>query len=165
MAKKKINIILIVLVLALWGTIGYKTINQFFSKDAVNDKKVVSTSLNLNQINKDTFQMQNIERDPFSNVQLTSPIVKKTYKLQPRKIKTVVAEKPIVVNNWPSISYHGYIKSKNKADELVLIMMDKKLYKLRKNDDINGITLYKIYKDSVELILNKQKKIIRRNHI
>ncbi|HEX8576767.1 MAG TPA: hypothetical protein VF677_10790 [Flavobacterium sp.] len=99
------------------------------------------------------------------NVQLTNNVVKKIYKQQPRKIKTVVVEKPIVVSNWPSISYHGYIKSKNKTDELVLIMINKKLYKLRKNDDINGIKLYKIYKDSVELTLNKQKKIIRLNHV
>ena len=165
MAKKKINIVLIVLVLGLWGTIGYRTVNQYFFKHSVNDRKVVNTNLNLNKINKDTFQMQNIARDPFLNVSLINNAVKKTYKQQPMKIKAFVIEKPIVVINWPSISYHGYIKSKNKTDELVLIMIDKKLYKLRKSDDIIGIKLYKIYKDSVELTFNKQKKIIRRNHI
>ena len=53
--KKKINIVLLVVVLGLWGTVGYRALNQYF----LSEKGVVKTmelnkELNSTQINKDT---------------------------------------------------------------------------------------------------------------
>ena len=64
------------------------------------------------------------------------------------------------VINWPNITYYGYIKSKDKIEELILVKIDNQLYKLRKNSNINGLIINKVYKDSIEVSFNKNKKFL-----
>lgn len=167
-AKKKINIVLIIVVLGLWSTVAYKTVSQyFFSKELVANKTQLNDELNLNQINKDTFNLEKVARDPFLNRQnqTDSFVSKKYYSKKPNaknKINPIVF-KPKVIINWPLISYHGYIRSKEKNEELILVKIDKRLYKLRKDDEIEGVTVKKVYNDSIELNFNKEKKIIQLN--
>jgi hypothetical protein len=160
--KKKINIVLILAVLGLWGTVAYKTVNQyFFPKELVMNTTQVNSELNVNQINKDTFQLEKITRDPFLNIQ------DRVVELKPKKyfpkVKAIVIPKPIEIKNWPFVAYYGYIKSKGKDKELVLVKINKKLYKLRKEDQVEEVTVKKIYGDSIELAFNKERKIIRLN--
>ncbi|TRW97027.1 hypothetical protein [Flavobacterium gawalongense] len=167
-AKKKINIVLIILVLGLWGTVAYKTISQyFFSKELMANKTELNDELTLNEINKDTFNLGKVARDPFLNRQnQTDSFVSKKYysKIPNVKIKSnPIVLKPKVIINWPLISYHGYIRSKDKNEELILVKIDKRLYKLRKDDEIEGVTVKKVYNDSIEVNFNKGKKIIRLN--
>ncbi|WP_426065121.1 hypothetical protein [Flavobacterium sp. DSP2-3-1] len=167
-AKKKINSILIIVVLGLWGAVAYKTISQyFFSKELVANKTELNDELNLNQINKDTFNLGKVARDPFLNRQnpVHNFISKKYYsKIPNAKIKTnPIVLKPKIIINWPLISYHGYITSKEKNEQLILVKIDNRLYKLRKNDEIGGVTVKELYNDSIELNFNKEKKIIRYN--
>ncbi|MDI5887617.1 hypothetical protein [Flavobacterium yafengii] len=165
-AKKKINIVLIIVVFGLWGTVAYKTVSQyFFSKELLVNKTELNDGLNLNEINKDTFNLEKVTRDPFLNRQNnTDSFVSIKYysKIPNLKIKTnPVVLKPKVIINWPILSYHGYIRSKDKDEELILVKIDKRLYKLRKDDEIEGVTVKKVYNDSLELNFNKEKKIIR----
>jgi hypothetical protein len=121
--------------------------------------------LNSNQINKDTFQLEKITRDPFLNtlIQSADSIPKKHYSMTAIAKTNTIAIKPKVVTTWPFISYHGYIKSKEKNEELVLVKIDKKLYKIRKNKQIEGVTIKKVYSDSIELSFNTERKIFKLN--
>lgn len=165
-AKKKVNIVLIILVLGVWSTVAYKTVSEyFFSKEVVANKTQLNDELNLNQINKDAFNLEKVARDPFLNKQNQTAAFfsKKDYS---STVKVKIKTNPVVVKpkeniNWPLISYHGYIKSKVKNDELILVKIDKRLYKLRKGDQIERITLKNIYNDSIELNFKKEKKVIR----
>lgn len=168
--KKKINIALILIVLTVWGFVASKTLNQYFFLD----KKLVKigifdSKLNINKINKDTFALGDITRDPFLNkknyIYALSPSKNPYFKK--RSIKKEI--KPIIIKQkevliWPLISYHGYINSKDRnSDLLILININKKLHKLKLNEQTEGITLKKIYKDSIELDFNREKKIFRLN--
>ncbi|WP_264566834.1 hypothetical protein [Flavobacterium sp. N3904] len=168
--KKKINIALILIVLTVWGLVASKTLKQYFFLDKkTNHSKNYNSNLKINQINKDTFSINHIDRDPFLNKEsriitsslapkthFKSPIIKK--KLKPELIKNVE------ILNWPVISYHGYINSKDRKDELLLLVnIDKKLHKLKLNEESEGITVKKIYKDSIEIDFNSEKKIFRLN--
>lgn len=166
MTKKKINIVLIIVVLGLWGTVAYKTVSQyFFSKELIANKTHSNNELNSNQINKDTFQLEKITRDPFLNtlIQSADSIPKKHYSMTAIVKTNTIAIKPKVVITWPFISYHGYIKSKEKNEALVLVKIDKKLYKVRKDEQIEGVTIKKVYSDSIELSFNTEKKTIKLN--
>lgn len=164
--KKKINIVLTVVVLGLWGTVGYRAVNQyFFSKKLVVKAMDLNKELTANQINKDTFHMENSIRDPFLNKQSQSsvPIAIIRYS-KTSNIKHKTSTTPIIKSkkyiNWPSISYHGYIQSKANNEELILVKINEKMHKLRINEEVEGVTLKKVYKDSIEFIFNKEKKII-----
>jgi hypothetical protein len=164
MAKKRINIVLLLLVLGLWGTVGYKTISQYFmpKKVIVNDQNF-NNNIKINEIKKDTFELALINRDPFLNKQNTTPVVAKppvAAIVRPKIITPpIIKEKPVVI--WPLISYYGYIKSKEKIQELIMVKIDNRLYKLRKNDEVQGVVIKKVYHDSVEVYFNKETKVLK----
>ncbi|WP_281239370.1 MULTISPECIES: hypothetical protein [Flavobacterium] len=166
--KKKINVALILIVLTVWGLVASKTLKQYFFLDKkIKHTKNYNSNLKINQINKDTFTINHINRDPFLNKEsriINASLVQNTHfksiiikkKLKPEIIKHVE------ILNWPLISYHGYINSKDRKDELlILVNIDKKLYKLKLNEQSEGITVKKVYKDSIELDFNKARKIFR----
>ncbi|MCV9932941.1 hypothetical protein OIU80_11680 [Flavobacterium sp. LS1R47] len=160
MAKKKINIILIIIVLGLWGTAGYRTfIRDFFENKIIHEQQNQKNDFVVHQINKDTFKLEKINRDPFLNKQFHSNVIVPKKQVSSYSSFTPVSPKPKPNLNWPELSYYGYIQSKNQ--ELVLLKVDSKLYKLKLNVPINGLTVKKIYKDSVAVFYNSGIKIIR----
>lgn len=168
--KKKINVALILIVLTVWGFVASKTLNQYFFLDKKTNHNIKhNSSLKINQINKDTFSICHIDRDPFLNKEnrvITASFTQNTYfksTVIKRKLKPVIT-KHIEILNWPLITYHGYINSKDQNNELlILVNIDKKLYKLKLNEQSEGITLKKIFKDSIELDFNREKRIFRLN--
>lgn len=167
MMKKKINIILILVVLGLWGSVFYRTLNQyFFSKEIAISTTQTSGKLQLNQINKDTFALQTLSRDPFLNKQtqiVVSPPVKQTSNSTASSIKkadNATYTKPKQIIAWPSISYHGYIK--DSRGEMVIIKINQKMFRLRKDALVEGLIIKKISSDSLEVDFNKEKKTIKR---
>jgi hypothetical protein len=168
--KKKVNGILLLLVLCLWGAVGYKTIKNYFNSNNTVNKIENNRSIETKQIRKDTFQLEKIVRDPFLNKQAAEPksIVASNYNWKPKNIPkkslpSVSAEPLDVTINWPQISYYGFIKSKNKSEEMILVKIDTQLHKLRKNSSINGVFIHKVYRDSIEVNFNKQRKVIKIN--
>lgn len=171
MPKKQLNIILILVVLALWGTIAYKSIYRFFPNEIDNPSITNSNlSINLQKIKKDTFALQPLNRDPFLDKSLqtekkiistnnSNVVIPKAKITKPPK---VVVAKPIPV--WPTIAYYGYIKSYQKSEELVLVKINNQLEKMRKNQNIEGVKILRVFKDSIEVTFNKQKRYIVKNH-
>ncbi|MDR6764528.1 hypothetical protein J2Y38_004761 [Flavobacterium sp. 2755] len=162
MAKKKINIILIIVVLGLWGTVGFKTINRYFGDSSIiANTETHSKNVSLKKIDKDTFELEKINRDPFLNKEYRDNPVPKpvTYHHPIKKAPPVIKiPKPVVNINWPALKYYGYLKSKDQ--ELVLLKIDSKLHKLKLNDPVNGLVVRKKYKDSIEVFFNSEARII-----
>lgn len=166
MAKKKINIILIIIVLALWGTVGYRALNhQFIDNELIFEKQNQNDNTTINQINKDTFELEKISRDPFLNKQFQIAVAPtKTIISYHKTVKKVVISnipKRDPNLNWPTLSYHGYIGSKERNEDLVLLTIDSKLRKLKLNDPVNGLIVKKRYKDSIEVYFNAETRIVR----
>ena len=163
MSKKNINIALIVLVLSLWGTVAYKSLYQYlFSNNDDLGVNLNTSQVNFTTISKDTFDLQKVTHDPFLNKQLEKVEVLSTIipVSKPIAVKKPKVEKKIEAIQWPQIFYYGYIKSKDKTEELILIKVDNQLYKLRKNATVNGLLINKLYKDSIEVKYNNQSKKI-----
>ncbi|KIC01569.1 hypothetical protein OA88_13275 [Flavobacterium sp. JRM] len=162
MAKKKINIILILIVLGLWGTVVYKASHHSFNNGIMPKKQIKDSDFILSQINKDTFKLDKTNRDPFLNKSLQGdPIPSKkqssNYSSMPKKIPDAIP-KVKQNSNWPTLLYYGCIKSKNQ--ELILLKIDSKLFRLKLNDPINGLVIKKKYKDSVEVRFNSETRIV-----
>jgi hypothetical protein len=168
--KKKINIALILIVLTVWGFVASKTLSQYFFLDKKsNNIGEFDSKLSINKINKDTFALGIITRDPFLNKENKTYILSSSKNQYLKKTFIKKEVKPIIIKQkeviiWPQISYHGYINSKDRNGELlILVNVDTKLHRLKLNQQSDGITLKKVYKDSIELDFNNQKKIFRLN--
>lgn len=166
MGKKKINIILILIVLGLWGTVGYKIINKQFSNNkTISNKQDQIDNIEINRINKDTFILEKLSHDPFLNKQPQTTISSlkeiKTNKTPSRKAVVYAPAKTNSSLKWPILKYYGYILSKGRNNEVVLLKIDSKLCKLKLNTPLNGLIIKKKYKDSIEVYFNSETKIIR----
>lgn len=163
-SKKAINLGLICLVIALWGTVLYKYINRFFISEGnfVSQTEYYS-DLSSKIVKKDTFKLLKLKRDPFLNKNFVSQknIVQPQKEFnKPRKLS--VSNSNSVVD-FPSIKYYGYIKSKSKNEELVLLKINNRLERVKVNSSINGLVVKNIYKDSIEISYNKQNRIYFKN--
>jgi hypothetical protein len=161
--KKRINIILLTLVLGLWGTVIYKYVSQYFTKkdSFINNQNEVS--INSSKIKeKDTFSLNLLNRDPFLNKSYYSenkPVVlKKTISTPKTNVKPIINNIPKAP--FPNINYLGYIKSKEKKYELALLKINGKFQRLKINQEIDNIKLLSITKDSVRIkYFNDEKNI------
>lgn len=170
MTKKKINIVLIVVVIVLWGSVAYRSINQYFFPNQVYlTNNYEQVNFDFKKVLKDTFQLENLSRDPF--LQVNSSVNPKPFEIRNPKIcqiKPVVRKEklPPVPVEWPEISYYGYIKSINKNEELIMIKVNNKLHKVKKNAELQEIKVTNVYKDSIVVKKQKETKTIFRksNH-
>lgn len=163
--KKIINIGLIVFVLALWGTIVYRYVNNFFySQGSIIDEDYNQYS--LIKINKrDTFNLANLSRDPF-----LGKTTKKNKAIPIKKISTIKASNKIskptlskIMTPIPTIQYFGIIKSSSKKDEMIIVKINNVVKKMRLNSEFEGVKLKKVFKDSILISFNNNLKYIVRN--
>jgi hypothetical protein len=156
--KKKINIVLLLLVLCLWGTVIYRYVSQYFLKTDISitahQKKIFIENKILT---KDTFDMQNSHRDPFLNKSIA---VRNFFSGSRRSAKITVKEKPKVIStkSFPRIQYYGYIKSDGKSAETFLLNIDGSFFKLNLHQDKQGLKIVALKKDSIKVSYNKEVK-------
>lgn len=164
MNKKKLNIILLLFVLGLWGTVIYRYVSQYLYKQEVihlDSKQFFSFANQLHK--KDTFEMTSVKRDPFLN-QSFSVTENKTVKNSYKPVR--VAKKYFAVKEiyFPIVEYYGYIKSNNeKKKELILIKSNGVLMKLKLEEEREGLKILRIFKDSIQISFNKATRFIKKN--
>ena len=159
--KKAINIGLIIIVLSLWGTVSYKYINRFFE----NDEVILALSDDYNYgtvsiIEKDTFLLEPLTKDPFLNKVFSKP--KPQVSRVPVAPKVKSEAKPKEEMFFPTVKYYGYIKSKDKKEELILVKINNRLEHVRLNSNIDGLVIKKIYKDSISVYFNNETRTFRK---
>lgn len=159
MVRRNLNIALIILVVIIYSGLFFRlfqpTTNSVeeVPSDLSFDRKIENT------ITKpDTFELHLNKRDPFLDKMKTS------YKAEasaPRvlKKKTInnVISIPLI---WPDVQYLGFLLSKNETKTVVL-RIDKLIVRLNKGEEASGIKLQRIFKDSVEITMKNQRKIIK----
>ena len=159
--KKRINIILLILVLGLWGTVIYKYLSQYFTKtEQFNSKKYTPYNSNSKIASKDTFTLKPLKRDPFLNKISIKTIPLKTTNAIPNK-KTIPKKiEPVVEKPFPAITYLGYIKSTAQKNELLLLKINGKLEKYHNNETKNEIKIQKTVNDTLLATYQKTTKKI-----
>ncbi|WP_444671194.1 hypothetical protein [Flavobacterium columnare] len=167
--KKKLNGILLIGVLGLWGTVIYRYVSHFFQDKPVQiDFQTNSYAKLPNKIEKDTFSLKNFAIDPFlksvnipkiENPKLELNVIKLP-KPKKTEMQTVKTPKVIEETPFPDVKFYGYIKSQDKTDELILIRINNRLFKTRLNADCNGVLIKRIYRDSLEVKHEKRKLIV-----
>ena len=164
MNKKYLNIGLIILFVVIWGSVIYR---YFGNKKTTNENTLAITIPENYKDNytiaKDTFQLKLINKNPFKIAKQIKRIKTPSKRVAPKKKKIV---KKVVKTNivWPEITYHGFVKGERKSTKLILLKINKRLYRKREKETIEEISLIKAYNDSLIVSLNKNKKTIYKIH-
>ena len=159
--KKKLNVVLIIAVAALWGTVIYRFVSQYFVKGPDIYESRPQFSKKVTTWQKDTFEIAPLKRDPFLNVAYGAP-----HQVYHRQVSLPIKKKqkaaPIQAD-FPQLNYFGYLKSKDRSGELVLLKVNNKLTKLHVGESVDGLKIIKIYKDSVKVSFNGELRGIKKN--
>jgi hypothetical protein len=161
MKNKKTAYFMLPIVLAIWGVIGWKVYAAFGG----NEKNNVAVTPPIEKINvqesKDTVKLIANYRDPFLDKMIDNSIPKKQ-KANPQ-IQIINQLIPLVQTiQWPTLAYHGLVK-KSKAEKAVgFLSVNGKSFFIQGNQDIDVVKVGRLWKDSVEIFLGKEKRITRK---
>jgi type II secretory pathway component PulC len=155
--NKKATYLLMPIVIGIWIYVFYVLVGN---KDKGNNNTLHFSNGVQNKRKKqmlvDSFSINANYRDPFLDVLTATDRTEKStsFKAQPVKAQPVVG--------WPKIAYLGIIKNQTGNKQLTLIQIDGKQNRMQLNQQVNGLTLIKITKDSIQVKFNKEMKYVKR---
>jgi len=155
MKNKKTVYLVLPVVVGLWALVIYKVVNIY----SASEKAVVSTSSFVPPVfvsnTMDTFSITANYRDPFLG-KTEVPAVKKTPVVAPPP-KKVIEPTP-----WPAVTYGGVIKSRKSNEQLCMVSINGQTNFMKEGDVISDVLLKKIYKDSIDVVFRKEKRVVRK---
>jgi hypothetical protein len=145
---KKKTYLLLVVVIGVWGTIGYRIwtgLNPDLPEVIQHDVNIAFNPKTNTVI--DTFSVQAFPRDPFLGV------LSKKKKTKGKK----TIKKEIV---WIPIQYHGMITKQNKKDRVFIVTIEGQQYVMKVGQLINGVKLLNGNNTSIYVSYKDVKKKI-----
>ena len=161
--KKKVNILLIIAVLLLWGGVIYKVLSNYLVKGEGDKTMERHAEGKIRIVEKDTFTFRPLRRDPFLNRPLKSREEIPNGRRQNASKLLNSPKAPAAIKGtvqFPAIQYYGFIKSKEKKEELILLKVDGRLKKMHLNESFEGLAIIKVFRDSVIISNKSQTKTI-----
>lgn len=148
------------IVILVWGIVFYQIFSYFFSAPTFVTEKT-ETILNVDEIKQDTFSIIANYRDPFlgENSSINLPKITTSSKSTSTKTQKPAEPKPLE-KPWPIITYKGMIKNNNSEKKVCIISIDNKEQLVKEGDDINGVKITMIKKESVQVSFQKEQKTI-----
>ncbi|XLS30049.1 hypothetical protein ACJD0Z_04310 [Flavobacteriaceae bacterium M23B6Z8] len=135
MKNKRNTYLLLVLVLAIWGIIGYRIVGALAPDDTEITKPVITAEFNPKPIQeRERFSISSYNRDPF----LGTIKVKKTHKPQKQVNTTAPKEEP-----WPDIRYAGRVGDSESEEDIFFIYINDTQHLFTNGFETNGVKLLK----------------------
>lgn len=163
MDKKVRNRILYIIVGSLWIVAIYRTYKNYRVKQENESTKTLhSPHFSPVQFNKDTFELVLPSKDPFLAVGWM-PTQDVNLMQEPKSKTEIKKEEPKPLEKtWPQIEYFGFVKNRDKNSTLCLLKIDGRQIHISKGQKHNGILVLNTYRDSVQVFLDGESRIIRR---
>jgi hypothetical protein len=153
MKNKKLQLILIPLVLLLWGAIGYRVYTGLVPEDVVVTQNPPSVLPKPETNNGVAYEPVLDYADPFlkNNRRLSSNISAQKQKTSSVKVSKTKIErqkeaKPI---RWPDLVYKGQLEKTNGGQTLCIVEIDRQLHFLHEGEVIGDVRLEGVYADSL----------------
>lgn len=144
---------LLVVVLGIWGVIGYKVYSALHPEmpKIIPNKNPSKSFKRVPIAKKDTFSITMVKRDPFLGT-LYSP--KKVSK------KTTKSTKKVVNENIPQVTYHGNIAKQDGIASIFVVSINGNQHLLKVGQKANDVTLLKGNSKEIFVRVNNTKKKI-----
>jgi type II secretory pathway component PulC len=158
MKNRKLMYVLVPLVVAIWGTIVFRIFSGM--KGENRDIPAAGPPVLLpGEKEKEDYQLIADYPDPFLNSHVM-PGETDVVQSPPRPLPEPPPVKPPLT--WPSLKYGGIIKNIKVNKEFALIQMSGKEYLARQGEMIGELQLLRIYKDSVLVSFQNEKRTIKK---
>lgn len=154
-------VILIVIVLGVWGTIGYQLYSGFIhSPVKINSSKlnVSGPSVQNNQYNL-TFEYT----DPFLKPEVRKMTVPRVSEKKRTEHSEVKQGQLRIFIDWSKIEYLGVIHNASQNIPVATVRIFGNEFYVRENEKIDIFTIVKILNDSIQLSVQNELMYIKRN--
>ncbi len=149
------NIILGILVIFVWGLIGYKVLSYFNDSsnlDLPNVNPVKSAGI---KVKKEKFRIDASYSDPFlKEVKVKTSNTRNT---QNYNEYTNYQTANIQVS-WPAIVYSGIIETTDKNNRIGLLKINNSNFLVKNQDSLMNVRVISVYKDSISLRYSNEIK-------
>jgi len=158
--NKKVNYLLVVLVAAVWGVIGYRVFGALQWDDDTAPAVKRSTRkevYNDYAIPRDTEQLHQNYRDPFGMVKAKDTVVKQE---RPHVATVTIPKVQAAPVNWDFIRYVGYIRNPGSNKLIAMIHLNGQELMLSEGETAAQLKLLKNLRDSIKINYNGKTKFI-----
>ena len=157
MKNKRALYVLLPLMIVIWGIIFYR-IFSYVNKETINsigNNDIKAAMIDSSSV-VDTFSIVAKYRDPFLQTAYVNE--RKTMLTKPPAKPIEKVEAPPVI--WPSIHYGGMVKNQQSNKAFALVRINEKDNLMKPGDELQGVKLMNMSKDSIEVIYQQQKKTV-----
>jgi len=151
-------------VIIIYGGIVYKFFNEKTSVPVENEitPPLKIDGLTGKQNNSKGITINLEDRDPFLDQINSTEKYRKPKVLINSSTKSIKRKMKSTNMEWPLIKYFGFLKLGN-SEKVAVLKLDKKVYRLSLNEERQGVQLTKIWGDSIELVKDRSKKVVKKN--
>jgi len=155
--KRHKEIVLGLLVVVVWGGIGYKVIS-FLGEDSPNEVLTQFFAYEKSgiSVSKNMFSIDANYADPFlksMEVESLEPYTEPSPEFQPAEYSS------FSVIKWPEIGFSGIIQTSDKTKKFGMVKVFGNDYFIKEQDTIMGIRVLAIYRDSIKLEYSDSIKV------
>lgn len=160
MKDKKVKYILIGLVLLIWGIIIFKIFHMVKPVNNEAESSFMPVEENTRNTGIDSFMIIPDYPDPF--------LKKYVQTFRKQSLPTGNTKKSVLTNKaseavkWPNLTYSGYASANSGNKSSVLIIIDGTGYIMKVNDEVKGVEMLAISKDSVKVKFSGISKFVKR---
>ena len=152
MKGKRNTYLLLILVLVVWGIIGYRIIGAISPSETPENLPVTDVDFRPEPVKQQArFKLHDYPRDPFLGGYVVKPVTKPQ-----RSVK----KKPEI--SWPAIRYSGFVSGTQSGENIYFIYINSRQYLLKPGIEAEGIKLIKGNPTSVILRFKGQNQTFLR---
>jgi hypothetical protein len=162
MNNKRTTYLMLIIVFGIWGLIGWRIWKGMQNDDENNTQVGIPHAKKMQGSASDSFALFANYRDPFLG---------KTFVPEDRPISTPSAKiitpqvtpSPTPENPWPELRYQGFVRNtKPDAAARSFLSINGNNHFVKAGNIIDGLLISRIWPDSIEVVRDKEKRIVRK---
>jgi hypothetical protein len=162
MKNKKLLYVLLPAVIGIWALIFYRVFAAVKPGNDTDSVTVTNIGKDNEALISDTFQLIADYRDPFLGTLIDDKPVRSNGPVVITEAKPVIPKPYPVQAPWPSVSYSGMIRNQHSSVQLAMLQVNGQSYTVRSGEIIEGIQILKVFRDSIEVSMGKERKTFKK---
>lgn len=163
--NKKVQYLLLTLVIIIWSIIIYRVLNYSQNDEIVITQTNISLpTKTIDQKTEDRFTLTGGYDDPFFKKRRRASKKRRkasnTKKSKNKKMEKI-AQKPIMEEKMPRVFYKAFSLNNNEVTR-VKLEIDGKSYTIKPNEEILGIKVLNMNKNSITILWKEETHILNR---
>lgn len=166
MKNKGLTFVLFIVVGAIWYNVFFRIKDNLTADEGLQSTPTEAPIIKKKFV-KDTFALQANYRDPFhsNNLGVSAPTDEQANPVPSPVVYQAPkpAPEPPKPHRWPKMKYYGIMKSNPEKGAIAILTIDNMRFNLREGEEAyDGITLRRIYGDSVLMAHKKYGRVLRK---